>query len=136
MPYFLLKTEPETYSIDDLQKDKKTRWDGIRNFQARNNLKLMKKGDLAFIYHTGGEKQVVGVAEVIKSAYPESTKDKGDWVAVDLAYKQKLARPVTLAEIKVSPKLKDMRLIKQSRLSVQLVETVEYQELMRMAGKK
>jgi predicted RNA-binding protein with PUA-like domain len=133
MNYFLLKSEPDVYGIDHLQRDGQTRWDGIRNFQARNNLKAMKAGDLCLFYHTGDEKQVVGLAEVIKAPYPEPTKDKGDWVAVDIAFKKQFAKAVTLAQIKANPNLKDMRLIRQSRLSVQLVEKNEYEEIVKYA---
>lgn len=133
MNYFLLKSEPDVYGIEHLQRDGKTRWDGIRNFQARNNLKAMKAGDLCLFYHTGDERQVVGLAEVIKDPYPEPTKDKGDWVAVDITFKKKFAKPVTLAQIKANPNLKDMRLIRQPRLSVQLVEKDEYDEILKYA---
>lgn len=131
MAYFLLKTEPETYSIDDLKQDGTTRWDGIRNFQARKNLQAMKKGDICFIYHTGDEKQIVGLAEIVKEAYPEPNAN--DWVAVDIRFQKKLAKPVALSAIKSNPNLKDMKLVKQARLSVQPVEANEYKEVLNMA---
>lgn len=131
MAYFLLKTEPETYSIDDLKQDGTTRWDGIRNFQARKNLQAMKKGDICFIYHTGDEKQVVGLAEIIKEAYPEPNAK--EWGAVDIRFEKKFAKPVTLSEIKSTPGLSEMKLVKQARLSVQPVKADEYKKVLKMA---
>jgi predicted RNA-binding protein with PUA-like domain len=119
MKYWLLKTEPGTFSWADLVRDKKAVWDGVRNFQARKNLKDMSSGDQAFIYHTGDEKAVVGIATVTKSAYPEP-KDP-DWVAVDLAPGRALKSPVSLATIKQTKSLQKMVLVKAARLSVQPV---------------
>src|SRR5277367_2713856 len=98
MNHWLMKTEPGTFSWDDLVKDKKTTWDGVRNFQARSNLKAMKKGDLAFIYHSGEDKAIVGIAKIISEPYPDP-KDK-DWVVIDIAAEKKLKNPVTLANVK------------------------------------
>src|SRR5689334_16892313 len=98
MNYWLVKTEPDTFSWDDLVKQKGTTWDGVRNFQARTHLKSMKKGDTVFIYHTGEEKSIIGISKVVKEAYPEP-KDK-DWVAVDLAPDKKLKKSVSLAQVK------------------------------------
>ena len=98
MNYWLMKSEPSTYSWADLQKDKKTGWDGVRNFTARNNLKAMKKGDLAFIYHSNEDKAIIGIAKIIKEAYPDP-KDK-DWVLVDIAPERQLKKPVSLAQVK------------------------------------
>lgn len=124
MNYWLVKTEPGTYSWDDLVKDKKTCWDGVRNFQARNHLKAMKKGDTVFIYHSGDDKAIIGTATVAKEHYPDP-KDK-DWVAVDLAADKKLKKPITLAQIKADKRLAGMVLVKAARLSVQPVKQEEY----------
>jgi predicted RNA-binding protein with PUA-like domain len=134
MNYWLLKTEPDTFSWDDLEKTGKATWDGVRNFQARSNIKSMRKGDLAFIYHTGDEKAVVGIAKVDKEFYPEPGDE--DWVVVDLLPEKKLKRPVTLAEIKAESDLKQMVLARVPRLSVQPVEKTEYEKILKMAGGK
>ena len=124
MQYWMMKTEPGAFSWEDLVRDGKTVWDGVRNFQARNNLKAMKKGDQALIYHSVTEKAVVGIAEVIREHYPDPTdnppKKNGerDWAVVDIKPVQPLKRRVTLAEIKADPALAEIPLIKQSRLSV------------------
>jgi predicted RNA-binding protein with PUA-like domain len=124
MNHWLLKTEPGTYSWDDLVRDKKTGWDGVRNFQARNNLKAMKKGDQAFIYHSGEEKSIIGIAKITKEGFPDP-KDK-DWVAVEIAPVKKLKNPVSLAQIKSDKRLSSMVLVKASRLSVQPVKEAEF----------
>ncbi|MBA4058181.1 MAG: EVE domain-containing protein [Marivirga sp.] len=124
MNYWLLKSEPGTFSWDDLVRDKKTGWDGVRNFQARNNLKAMKKGDMAFFYHSMDEKSVVGIAKITKESYPDP-KDN-EWVAVEIAPVKKLKKPVTLAQIKADKRLSDMVLVKSSRLSVQPVKAEEF----------
>ncbi|MEX2235568.1 MAG: EVE domain-containing protein [Cyclobacteriaceae bacterium] len=124
MNYWLLKTEPDSYSWNDLVKDKKTVWDGVRNFQARSNLKKMEKGDTVFIYHTGEEKAIVGTAQVTKGAYPDP-KD-GEWVVVELSPLKALKNTVSLAQIKSDKRLSDMVLVRASRLSVQPVEPSEY----------
>jgi predicted RNA-binding protein with PUA-like domain len=116
--HWLLKSDPETYSFQDLQRDKSTMWDGVRNYQARKFLKEMRKGDLAFIYHSQEEKSVVGTAEVTRPAYPDPTDKTGEWVVVDLAAGKSAKRPVTLEDIKRDPILKSLPLVKQSRLSV------------------
>lgn len=131
MNYWLLKTEPETYSWNDLVKAKKGVWDGVRNFQARSNLKAMAKGDVAFIYHTGDEKAIVGVAEVIKGPYPEP-KDPA-WVAVDLAPDKPLKKPVSLADIRKEKALAGMVLVKVSRLSVQPVKPEEFKKILELS---
>jgi predicted RNA-binding protein with PUA-like domain len=123
MNYWLVKTEPDTYSWDDLVKDSKTTWDGVRNFQARSNLKAMKTGDQVFIYHTGDEKSIIGLAKVVKEPYPDP-KDK-DWVVVDLAAGKKLKKPVSLSQIKADKRLANMVLVRASRLSVQSVKPEE-----------
>jgi predicted RNA-binding protein with PUA-like domain len=124
MNHWLLKTEPGTYSWDDLVRDKKTGWDGVRNFQARNNLKAMKKGDQEFIYHSGEEKSIIGIAKITKEGFPDP-KDK-DWVAVEIAPVKKLKNPVSLAQIKSDKRLSSMVLVKASRLSVQPVKEAEF----------
>ncbi|MBX2901501.1 MAG: EVE domain-containing protein [Cyclobacteriaceae bacterium] len=133
MNYWLLKTEPETFSWADLARDKKASWDGVRNFKARSNLKAMKKGDWAFIYHTGDEKSVVGIAEVAKEFYPEP-KDP-DWVQVDLKPVRPLAAPVSLATIKADKTLAEMILVKVARLSVQPVKAEEFNRIVHLSEK-
>lgn len=133
MNFWLLKTEPETFSWGDLVRDKKAVWDGVRNFQARKNLKEMKKGDQAFIYHTGDEKAVVGISTVTKEAYPEP-KDP-DWVAVDLAPDKPLKNPVTLARVKQDKSLQKMVLVRAARLSVQPVSKEEYERILALSTK-
>jgi predicted RNA-binding protein with PUA-like domain len=124
MNYWLMKTEPSTYSWDDLVKDKKTTWDGVRNFQARNNLKAMKKGDLVFIYHSMDDKAVVGIGRISKENFADP-KDES-WVAVEVSAEKKLKNPVTLAQIKSDKRLVNMTLVKSSRLSVQPVTKEEF----------
>lgn len=118
MAYWIIKTEPSTYSFEQLCKDKKTSWDGVRNFQARNNLSSMSKGDVCFVYHSVGPKEIVGTAEVTRTAYPDLTATEGKWVAVEVKADEKLAHPVTLAQIKAHPQLVNMLLVRQGRLSV------------------
>ena len=134
MNYWLLKTEPDTFSWDDLVRDKKTGWDGVRNFQARSHLKAMKKGDLAFVYHTGDEKSVVGIAKVTKDNYPDP-KDN-EWVAVEIAPMNKLKNPVTLAQIKADKRFTNMVLVKASRLSVQPVKKEEFDMILALSEGK
>lgn len=124
MNHWLVKTEPDSYSWNDLVKDKKTVWDGVRNFQARSHMKKMEKGDIVFIYHTGDEKAIVGQAQVTKSAYPDP-KD-AEWTVVELAPGKALKKAVTLAQIKSDKRLSDMVLVRASRLSVQPVTSSEY----------
>lgn len=116
--YWLLKTEPGTYSYDDLIRDGSTFWDGVRNFQARNNLKAIKKGDKAFIYHSVGPKEIVGMASVSKEYYPDPTDKTGAWVVVDIKPQKKFKTPVHLETIKTDKILQETALVKQSRLSV------------------
>lgn len=124
MNYWLLKTEPDSYSWNDLIKDKSTVWDGVRNFQARSNMKKMENGDVVFIYHTGDEKAIVGQAHVTKAPFPDP-KDN-EWVVVELAPAKPLKKPVTLAQIKADKRLTDMVLVRASRLSVQPVKSQEF----------
>jgi predicted RNA-binding protein with PUA-like domain len=134
MNYWLLKTEPDTFSWDDLVRDKKTGWDGVRNFQARSHLKAMKKGDLAFVYHTGEEKSVVGIAKVTKDNYPDPTDN--EWVAVEIAPVNKLKNPVGLAQIKADKRFTNMVLVKASRLSVQPVKKEEFDMIVALSEGK
>lgn len=124
MNYWLMKTEPSVYSWEDLLKDKKTGWEGVRNFQARNNLKAMKKGDKVFIYHSMDDKAIVGIAKVTKEFYPDPTDT--EWVAVEVAPEKKIKNPVTLAQVKADKRLANMALVKVSRLSVQPVKPEEF----------
>lgn len=133
MNYWLMKTEPGTFSWDDLVRDKKAVWDGVRNFQARNNLKAMKKGDLAFIYHSMEDKAVIGIAEITREHFPDP-KDK-DWVAVEIKPVQKLKSSVNLGAIKQEKRLADMVLVKNSRLSVQPVRKEEFDLVIGMSEK-
>ncbi len=131
MNYWLVKTEPGTYSWDDLVRDKKTVWDGVRNFQARSNLKLMKQGDVVFIYHTGEEKAIIGKAKISKEAYPDP-KDK-DWVVVEISADKKLKKPIALSQVKSTKKLSNMVLVKASRLSVQPVREEEFSSIIELS---
>ena len=136
MAYWLLKTEPDSYSWDDQVKKgaKGDAWTGVRNFRAREHLNAMKKGDLAFFYHTGDEKQVVGVVEIIREAYPDPTDKEGVFKAVDLKAVKPLKQSVTLAAVKADKRLKDMVLAKQPRLSVQPVTAEEWKIVSKMGG--
>ena len=134
MNYWLVKSEPSTFSWDDLVRDKKTVWDGVRNFQARNNLKAMKKGDLTFFYHSNEDKAIVGIGKIVKEGYAEP-KDN-DWVAVDIAPDKKLKNPVTLAQIKSDKRLANMVLVKASRLSVQPVKAEEFDLILALSEAK
>ena len=131
--FWLVKQEPSAYSWTDFVRDGKTSWTGVRNYTARNNLRAMRKGDAVFFYHSVTEKAIVGTAKVIREAYPDPTAKEGDWSAVDLAPEKALLRPVTLEEIKRNPKLKTMALLRCSRLSVQLLTSSEFQEMLGMA---
>ena len=136
MNYWLVKSEPETYSWSTFVRDGKTVWTGVRNFAARLNLRAMKSGDRVFFYHSGDEKSAVGLARVVKEFYPDTTADEGDWSCVDLAAEKALARPVTLAEIKADKILKEMVLAKQSRLSVAPVTREQFERLVRLSETK
>jgi predicted RNA-binding protein with PUA-like domain len=136
MAYWLLKSEPGSYSWDQLVKDKRTNWSGVRNFQAAANLKAMKKGDRAFFYHSGEGKEIVGIAEVVKTAYPDPTDKEGKSVAVDVKAVGPVKQPVTLAAIKADAKFKDFKLVRQSRLSVVPVSDEHCKLLMKMSGTK
>jgi predicted RNA-binding protein with PUA-like domain len=135
--YWLVKQEPEAYSFNDLVRDGRTDWTGVRNFQARNNLRQMKVGDRVLFYHSGKEKSVVGVAEVSRSAYPDPTSDDEQWVAVDIKPVKPFNQPVSLASMRTHPKLKNLLLIRQSRLSVMPVTKEDFTTIAAMgAGPK
>jgi predicted RNA-binding protein with PUA-like domain len=134
--YWLVKQEPESYAWAQFVKDGHAAWTGVRNFQARNNLRAMKKGDAILYYHSVSEKQAVGVAKVLKEAYPDPTATEGDWSAVDLAPVKALAVPVTLDAVKADGVLKDMVLVKNSRLSVQPVTEAQFNRIMVLAKTK
>ncbi len=136
MAYWLIKSEPFKYSWDQFVKDGSTFWDGVRNYAARNNLRSMKKGDLAFFYHSNEGLAIVGIAKVVKEAYQDPTTKETAWLAVDFKPFKKLKTPVTLAEIKANPALVNMALIRLSRLSVQPVLDSEWTLVMDMAGEK
>lgn len=133
MNYWLMKSEPGTYSWDDLVKDKRTHWDGVRNYQARNNMKAMKEGDLALFYHSVNEKAVVGIAKIVKEHYQDPTTDDVQWVVVDVAPYQKLKNSVTLDDIKNDKRLEQMVLVRNSRLSVQPVKKEEFDIILGMS---
>jgi len=130
MNYWLLKTEPDTFSWDDLVKNKTSIWDGVRNYQARNNLRNMKIGDTVFIYHSVKSPGIVGIAEVVKEHYPDPTAKEGDWSVVDITPLRKLKRIVSLIEIKQISELQNMVLVRNSRLSVQSVLSSEFKLIM------
>jgi predicted RNA-binding protein with PUA-like domain len=135
--HWLVKSEPEAYSFDQLRRDKTTAWTGVRNYTARNFLRAMKKGDEVFFYHSMTDKAIVGLATVSKEAFPDPTveaDEKGDWSCVEIKAGKALPKPVTLEQVKATPALKAMALLKQSRLSVQPVLAAEATILRRLAG--
>src|SRR5262245_14275909 len=131
MQYWLVKQEPEDYSWIDLNRDGRTSWTGVRNFQARNNLRAMKKGDLVLFYHSVTEKQIVGVANVEREAYPDATADEADWSAVDLVPHLTLKQPLSLEVVKSDRVLKEMPLVRQSRLSVMQTTKGQFERVLR-----
>ena len=131
--YWLVKQEPEAYAWAQFVKDGGTAWTGVRNYQARNNLRAMKKGDPVVYYHTGDEKQAVGLARVQRDNYPDPTATEGDWSAVDLAPVKPLAKPVTLAQMKSDKILKEMLLVRHSRLSVSPLNEAQFERLLALA---
>ena len=134
MQYWLVKSEPETYSWADLVRDGKTCWDGVRNFQARNNLQQMQPGDLVLFYHSVSEKAIVGIAKVGKAAYPDPSADDAKWMAVDLVPESAFKTPVTLDQIKKEPQLENIALLRQSRLSVMPLKPEEFDLLLAMGN--
>ena len=131
MNYWLVKQEPEKYSFDDLIRDEKTVWDGVRNYQARNNLREMKRGDKVLFYHSGAEKAVVGIAEVSRENFPDPADEK--WIAVEIKPVEKFKRAVTLDEIKAEKSLENIALIKQSRLSVMPLTREEFETILKLS---
>lgn len=134
MNYWLIKSEPFKYSWEQFETDKETFWDGVRNYQARNNLRDMQVGDFCLYYHSNEGKEVVGIAEVIKPAYQDPTTDNTQWVAVDVKPYKKLDKTVTLAQIKADPRLSDIGLIKQPRLSVISISEDHFNIILELAN--
>jgi predicted RNA-binding protein with PUA-like domain len=134
--HFLAKSEPAVYSWDRFVEEGKAVWDGVRNFEARGNLRAMKKGDLVLFYHSGEGKEIVGIAKVLKEAYPDKSADEGDWVSVDLTPVKPLATAVTLAAVKADPSLAEMALVKRSRLSVSRVTPSEFARILKLGRTK
>lgn len=134
MNYWLVKSEPFKYSFDQLVKDKKTIWDGVRNYAARNNLRAMSKGDHVLFYHSNEGLAIVGIAEVAKEAYQDPTTDDTNWVVVELKPVKAIPKPVTLADIKQDKSLADMQLVRLGRLSVSAVTPEEYKKVLKMGG--
>jgi predicted RNA-binding protein with PUA-like domain len=133
MAYWLIKSEPSVYSWDQLVADKRTHWDGVRSFEARNNLRAMKRGDLCLFYHSG-DRQVMGVARVARGAYPDPTTDDERWVVVDVTPRRKLPRPVPLSALRSDRRTGGMALIRQSRLSVSPVTEDEFAAVLQLSG--
>jgi predicted RNA-binding protein with PUA-like domain len=136
MQYWLIKSEPSAYSWDQFVKEDGTFWNGVRNYAARNNLRAMKKGDLAFWYHSNEGMEIVGIAKVVKEAYQDPTTEDPAWLVVDFKPQKKLKKPVSLVQIKADKRLTDMDLVRLGRLSVQAVKETEWKIVMEMAGEK
>lgn len=136
MAYWLVKSEPTTYSWDDFVKEKKTCWSGVRNYAARLHLRNMKKGDDVFFYHSNEGTDIVGIARIVKEYYPDPTTTDERWIAIDLVPKKKLRNPVTLETIKKDKRLAGMALVRIGRLSVQPVSDMEWNVVMELAGEK
>ena len=133
MAYWLVKSEPSAYSWDELVKDKQTCWSGVRNYAARINLRAMKKADEVLFYHSNEGVEIVGIAKVVKEAYPDPTTDDERWVAVDIKAHKKLKKPVSLVQLKTDGRFANMDLVRLGRLSVQTVKPEEWEMLMKMA---
>ncbi len=134
MQYFLVKSEPFKYSWDEFNKDGRTFWDGVRNYQARNNMKDMKEGDLVLFYHSNEGKNVVGIAKVVKEFYQDPTTEDDRWVVVDLVPIESLKNPVTLETIKADERLKDISLVRQGRLSVTTLKVEEFDRIVELGS--
>ena len=134
MKYWLLKSEPDSWSWDNQVKEGTSMWDGVRNYQARNNLKEMKKNDLCFFYHSVTERSIVGIVKIVKEYYPDPTDKTGRFVVVDVKATKKLKNPVSLDQIKENSKLKDIALVKQSRLSVMPLKKTEWEIIIKMSN--
>lgn len=132
--HWLVKSEPFKYSWDKFNEDKRTFWDGVRNYQARNNLKAMKEGDLVLFYHSNEGKNVVGIAKVVREFYQDPTTDDANWVVVDLAPVEALKNPVSLEQIKAEESLKDISLVRQGRLSVMPLKAEEFDKILEMGS--
>ena len=135
MNHWLVKSEPFKYSWEKFNKEGRTFWDGVRNYQARNNLRAMEVGDLVMWYHSNEGKEIVGIAKVVKEAYQDPTTDDTNWVVVELSPVEKLEKPVTLAQIKADEMLKDIQLVKLSRLSVASIKAEEFDYILKLASK-
>lgn len=131
--YWLVKSEPHKYNWDQLEKDGQTMWDGVRNYAARNNLRAMKTGDLAFFYHSNEGLHIVGIAKIVKEAYQDPTTDDTNWVVVEIAPFKKLKNPVTLATLKATPEMAEMQLVRLSRLSVSAVTPAEFDKVIALS---
>ena len=136
MNYWLIKSEPTTYSIDALKADKQTFWSGVRNYAARNNMKAMKKGDICIFYHSVKDPAIVGLAKVVKESYQDPTTEETAWVVVDVAFLKKFKTPIPLPQIKKDTALANMDLLRLSRLSVQSVRKDEFDHIIMLAGEK
>jgi len=134
MNYWLIKSEPEKYSWDKFLSDGRTFWDGVRNYQARNNLRAMAEGDLVLYYHSNEGKEIVGIAKVVKTAYQDPTTEDPNWVVVDFVPVESLKKPVTLAQIKGDPFFKDMELVRLSRISVSGVKKEEFDKVLELGS--
>ncbi len=134
--YWLVKSEPDKYSWDDFVQDGSTYWEGVRNPEARNSLRKLKKGDLALYYHSNRGKEVVGIARVTGESYPDPTSDDPSWVVVDLEPVQPFVRPVPLAEIRTEPQLADIALVRRSRLSVMPLRRADFDRILRIGETK
>ena len=132
MAYWLVKSEPDTYSWEDMRTDNVTHWDGVRNFQARNNMRNMQMGDLAFFYHSNKERAIKGIVEICRTFYPDHTDESAKFGMVDVKYLKRLAKDVTLAQIKAHPDLQDIALIKQSRLSVMPITPAHWELILKL----
>lgn len=132
MSYWIIKSDPESYSWEQMKKDKQTFWDGVRNYQARNNLRDMKEGDICLFYISNKGKSLLGEVEVLKSSYPDPTTDDDRWLAVDVRFHLEYNKPLSLAEIKSNKKLENIGLVKQSRLSVMPITIQEYNEIRKL----
>ncbi len=133
MNYWLVKSEPFVFSFADLEREGRTMWEGVRNYTARNNLRAMRNGDMVLFYHSNEGLEIVGIASVIKEAYPDPTAEKGDWSVVDLAPVKRLQKTVPLSVIKATPALQQIGLVRQGRLSVMPLQPEEFQVILQMA---
>src|ERR1700750_681461 len=134
MQYWLVKSEPFKYSWEKFNKDGRTFWDGVRNYQARNNMREMKEGDLVMFYHSNEGKEVVGIAKVVKEAYQDPTTDDTNWVVVELSPVETLKKPVTLATVKADPQLKDIELVRLGRVSVASIKPEEFDRILELSN--